>query len=64
MKDKTISYFKGVWSELQKVNWPSRKTVVNHSIIVIISAVVAILIIMALDFGLSNLVEYLVDYRN
>lgn len=64
MKDKTISYFKGVWSELQKVNWPDRKTVVNHSIIVIVSAVIAILVIMALDLGLSKLVQFLVDYRN
>lgn len=64
MKNKTISYFKGVWFELQKVSWPSRKTVVNHSIIVIISAALAILIITALDLGLSKLVQFLVDYRN
>jgi preprotein translocase subunit SecE len=61
---KIIDYFKGVWSELKKVSWPSSKEVITHTIIVIVSAGVAIAITAVLDLGLSKLVEYLVTYRS
>jgi preprotein translocase subunit SecE len=58
-----VNYFKGVWSELKKVSWPTRKEVINHTIIVLVSAAIAIALISVVDFGLSKLIEYLVQNR-
>jgi len=64
MKNAIFDYFKGVWNELTKVTWPTRKVVINHTIIVIISAVIAISLTAAIDFGLARLVEYVVQHRS
>ena len=58
---KVKEYFQGVWGELKKVTWPTNKDVFNHTIIVIISSVVVMLIVAALDFGLSAGVEYVIS---
>jgi preprotein translocase subunit SecE len=58
-----VNYFKGVWSELKKVSWPTRKEVINHTIIVLVSAAIAIALTSVVDFGLSKLIEYLVQNR-
>lgn len=42
--------------ELKKVVWPSRDTVVRHTIMVIVSVAVAVLIFASLDYGLQKLV--------
>jgi preprotein translocase subunit SecE len=64
MKNAIFDYFKGVWNELTKVTWPTKKVVINHTIIVIISAVIAISLTAAIDFGLARLVEYVVQHRS
>lgn len=58
-----FNYLKGAWSELKKVSWPSRKDVINHTVIVAISVIVATAIVAALDFGLSYLVQYIVERK-
>jgi preprotein translocase subunit SecE len=58
-----VTYFKGVWAELKKVSWPTGKQVVDHTIIVLVSAAIAIALTAAVDFGLTKLVEYLVQNR-
>lgn len=58
-----VNYFTSSWSELKKVSWPTRKDVLNHTVIVVISASVAILITGAIDFGLTYLVQYIVSNR-
>lgn len=58
-----VTYFKGVWAELKKVSWPTGKQVVDHTIIVLVSAAIAIALTAAADFGLTKLVEYLVQNR-
>jgi len=57
---KIKNFFTGAWSELKKVVWPSRKEVISHTIIVILSVGVAMAIIAAIDFGLSSLVQWLI----
>lgn len=65
MKNNFIfDYFRGVWSELKKVSWPTRTEVINHTVVVIVSAALAILIISALDFSLAKAVELLVQTRS
>ncbi len=64
MKNNIIyNYFSGVWLELKKVSWPTRKEVINHTIIVIVSAAIATAITAALDFGLSKLIQFLVENK-
>jgi len=64
MKNNIVAtYFKGVWSELKKVTWPTRQEVIAHTIIVLISAGIAVAITAAADYGLTRLVELLVQNR-
>ncbi|MCL5410345.1 MAG: preprotein translocase subunit SecE [Patescibacteria group bacterium] len=58
-----INYFVSSWTELKKVNWPTRKEVLNHTVIVLVSATIAIAITGAVDYGLTYLVQYLVQTR-
>ena len=64
MKNNSIiNYFAGVWLELKKVSWPTKKEVINHTIIVIVSAALATMIAALLDFGLTRLVEFIVENK-
>ena len=40
-KHSIVKYFKDVRSEFKKVVWPSRKQVVNNTIVVIVSLIVS-----------------------
>ena len=64
MINSITTYFKGVLSELKKVNWPTRQEVINHTIIVILCVGIAIAITSAIDFGLTKLVELLVQSKS
>lgn len=56
-------YFSEVWRELTKVTWPTRKEVINHTLIVLLSSAIAILIVAALDKGLSSLISYIISLK-
>lgn len=58
-----INYLVGSWSEIKKVSWPKRSEVLSHTIIVLVSCVVAIAITAAIDYGLTFLVQYIVERR-
>lgn len=57
---KIKNYLIGVWEEMKKVIWPSRKEVVNHTTIVIISVIIAAIVFGFIDFllsiGLENII--------
>ena len=57
---RPIKYIKEVIAELKKVTWPTKKEVFNHTIIVIVSSVVVMAAVAAIDYGLSYAVEYFV----
>jgi preprotein translocase subunit SecE len=59
-----IRYFIESWQELKKVTWPTRKEIINHTMIVIVSVVVATSLTAAVDYGLSSLVQYVVERGN
>lgn len=42
-------YFKGVKSELKKVVWPTRKELINYSIIVILAVIAFMLLFLVYD---------------
>jgi len=59
---KTIkNFFVGSYEEFKKVVWPNRQEVISHTVIVIVSTAIAMSLIAAIDFGLFNLVQKLVQ---
>jgi len=56
------NYFLSAYAELKKVTWPSRKEVISHTIIVVASIAIAMIIVAALDYGLFYLTQILI-YR-
>lgn len=50
------NYLRSVIEEGKKVIWPSRETIIRHSLMVVATVVVATLIVAGLDFGLQKLV--------
>ncbi len=53
--------FKNMVSELKKVAWPSKKDLINYSIVVIGFLVVLAIIVGLLDTGSSFLVKKLIE---
>ncbi|QQG50013.1 MAG: preprotein translocase subunit SecE [Candidatus Berkelbacteria bacterium] len=51
-----FGYLKSTVEEGRKVVWPTRETVVRHTIMVVVSVAVAVLIFASLDYGLKKLV--------
>ena len=54
-------YFSEVKGELRKVAWPTRKEVVNSTIIVLIAVVVMTALILGFDYVSSKFVLFLFD---
>lgn len=54
-------YFAGVRHELKKISWPKKGDVVSHTIIVLASVIVAMIVVAALDLGLSEVIEYYIS---
>ncbi len=58
---KFFKDFKGEW---KKVTWPSGKTVLNNSIVVIVIVAIVGLAIFAIDQGLAAIIDLLVGFAN
>ena len=54
-------YFAEVKGELRKVAWPTRKEVINSTIIVLIAVIVVTSLIFLFDLASSNFVLWLFD---
>lgn len=57
---KFTGFFKDVYSEMQKVVWPSRKQTLFYTIQVIVFCVLVAAILGAADYGLLKLFEKIV----
>jgi preprotein translocase subunit SecE len=55
------AYLSEVRSELRKVAWPTRREVVNSTIIVLIAVIVMTSLIFGFDYGSSKLVLFLFE---
>ena len=55
-------YFKNMWHELKKVTWPTKKDVLNYSLVVFAFMVVMGIIIGVIDFGSGALVDLIVSF--
>ena len=54
------NYFKGVRSELKKVNWPSRKELQNYTIVVLATTFALTFVIWGLDLLFKGLLSAIV----
>lgn len=54
---RITKFFKGVFHELKKVNWPSRKELMQHTGVVIASIAVVTLIVWVMDLGLGSMLD-------
>ncbi|MGD9567319.1 MAG: preprotein translocase subunit SecE [Sedimentibacter sp.] len=57
---RVSNYFKGVRSELKKVNWPSKKELTNYTVVVLATTFAMTLVIWGLDLIFQNLVALIV----
>ena len=55
-------YFKNMWHELKKVTWPTKKDVLNYSLVVFAFMLVMGIIIGVIDFGSGALVNLIVSF--
>ena len=53
--------FKNMWHELRKVTWPTRKDLVNYTVIVLLFILFMGVVISLLDLGATALVELLLS---
>jgi preprotein translocase subunit SecE len=56
-------YIKESREELRKVTWPSRRTIVQHTLIVVGVTVVLAAAFTALDYGLADGIRRLLDLK-
>ena len=49
--------FKNMWHELKKVTWPTKKELLNYSVVVFVFMIVMGVIIGVIDFGAGELVN-------
>ena len=53
-------YFKNMWHELKKVTWPSKKDVLNYSLVVFAFMEIMGVIIGVIDFGSGALIDWII----
>ena len=53
--------FKEMFYELKKVTWPTKKDMINYSVVVLVFIVIMGVIIGGIDLGAGKLVELLVS---
>ena len=49
------TFFKNTWAELKKVNWPTRKTVIQYTGLVLAFICAFAVVVGLLDWGLTSL---------
>ncbi len=58
-----VGFFRDYKSEVKKIVWPGLRDVVKNTIIVLIVCLIIGALIWALDFGLGNLIEWLLGIK-
>ena len=55
-------FFKNMYHELKKVSWPSKKELLNYSVVVFVFMIIMGVIIGVFDFAASKLVDIIVNF--
>ncbi|MFD2617362.1 preprotein translocase subunit SecE [Terrilactibacillus laevilacticus] len=53
----TGKFFKNIGTEMKKVSWPTRKEMVNYTIMVIVTVVFLTVFFTVVDLGISRLLK-------
>lgn len=61
MVQATIAYFKGVIEEFKKISFPSTRSVINETILVVVSIAVAVIFLAGVDFVFTQLIRLIVS---
>ena len=56
-KKSIVKYFKDLKSEFKKVVWPSRKTVINNTVVVLIALMISGIFVWGLDTLFATLLR-------
>lgn len=51
--EKAAEYFRGVWNELKKVHWPTRRQLLAYTGVVFIAVAIVSILMWLVDSGLS-----------
>ncbi len=57
---KMNNYFRGVRAELKKVSWPSRKELINYTIVVLVICTIISLAVWLIDSGLHQILKLII----
>lgn len=60
---RIVAFFRDYKSEVKKIVWPGFKDVVKNTVIVLIMCLLIGIIIWVLDFGLGNLIDFLLNIK-
>jgi len=55
--NKLIQFLKGAKAELKKVNWPTRKELIDSTKVVLLASFLLAAFIGLIDYGLSKLIK-------
>jgi len=58
-KGRIKAFFRGVWSELKKVHWPSTRQLVSYTGVVVLTVLAMSAAISLFDWAISSLVKLL-----
>ena len=59
--ERIANWFRGMKSELKKVVWPTRKQLINNSLVVLVVVVACGVVLWAFDYVASSLVKILIS---
>jgi len=57
--EKIVKFFKGVWSELKKVHWPTKKEIVTYTSVVLAAVAMVSVLIWVVDSVFSFLLSFI-----
>ena len=60
---KVSSFFQGVWAELKKVHWPSKRQIVVYTVIVIVAVLVVSFAMFIVDTLLDIPTNWLINAK-
>ncbi|CEP69605.1 Preprotein translocase subunit SecE [Moorella glycerini] len=59
-KEQATKFFRGSWTELKKVHWPSRKELVTYTSVVLVSVLIVAALLWLFDSVFSFLLGKLI----
>jgi preprotein translocase subunit SecE len=54
------TFFSEAKAELKKVSWPTRKEIIDSTIVVIVSVIIMAVFIGSVDFVLARMVQFII----